>query len=68
MLALLGGSIIIEQLFAIHGFGDLAYTAVQERDLTVVQGVVMFVAVLVVLVNLVVDLVYAYTNPRARST
>ncbi len=66
VLAMLGGSIIIEQLFAVPGFGALAYDAVQTRDLTVIQGVVMVTAVLVVLVNLVVDVLYAYANPRAR--
>ena len=67
VLAMLGGSIIIEQLFAIPGFGDLVFAAVQTRDLTVIQGAVVVTAVLVVLVNLVVDLLYAYANPRVRS-
>jgi peptide/nickel transport system permease protein len=66
VLAMLGGSIVIEQLFAVPGFGDLAFTAVQARDLTVIQGVVVVTALVVVVVNLVVDLLYAYANPRAR--
>jgi peptide/nickel transport system permease protein len=66
ILAMLGGSIVIEQLFAVPGFGDLAFTAVQARDLTVIQGVVVVTALVVVVVNLVVDLLYAYANPRAR--
>jgi len=68
ILAMLGGSIVIEQLFAIHGFGDLAYNAVQTRDFPVVQGVVVVTALLVVLINLAVDLLYAWANPKARPT
>lgn len=66
LLAMLGGSVIIEQLYAVPGFGDLAFNAVQGRDLPVIMGVVMVAALFVVAVNLLVDLVYAYANPRVR--
>ena len=63
---MLGGSVIIEALFNIAGLGDLTIGAVQERDLPVIQGVVMVVAIFVVLANLAVDIVYGYVNPRGR--
>ena len=66
VIAMFGGSIIIEQLFNIPGIGALTVDAVQKRDLTVVQGVVVVIGLFVVLTNLVVDLIYGYTNPRGR--
>ena len=66
LISMLGGSVIIEALFNIAGLGDLTIGAVQERDLPVIQGVVMVVAIFVVLANLAVDIVYGYVNPRGR--
>lgn len=63
---LLGGVAIIEQIFVLPGLGSLAVTAVQERDILVIQGVVVFTTLLVILVNFVVDLSYTYFNPRVR--
>ena len=65
---LLGGSVIVEQLFALPGLGGLAIRAVLDRDIPVIQGVVLFTTVLVVGINLLVDLLYGYLNPKVRST
>lgn len=64
---LLGGSVIVEQLFALPGLGGLAIRAVLDRDLPVIQGVVLFTTVLVVMINLGVDLLYGWLNPKVRS-
>jgi peptide/nickel transport system permease protein len=64
--ALLGGAVITEQVFNIPGVGRLLIQAVARRDYPVVQGVVMIVAGLYVLINLVVDLLYGYLDPRLR--
>lgn len=63
---LLGGSVIVEQLFALPGLGGLAIRAVLDRDLPVIQGVVLFTTVLVVMINLAVDLLYGWLNPKVR--
>ncbi|MQA13273.1 MAG: ABC transporter permease subunit [Pseudonocardiaceae bacterium] len=64
---LLGGSVVVEQLFALPGLGGLAIRAVLNRDLPMIQGVVMFTAVIVMIVNLVVDLLYGWLNPKVRT-
>ncbi|SFG25344.1 peptide/nickel transport system permease protein [Halobacillus alkaliphilus] len=61
---LLGGTIITEQVFAINGVGRLMIDAIAARDFPVVQGTVLLVATLFVVVNLVVDIVYAFVDPR----
>ena len=64
--ALLGGAVIIEQVFAYPGLGTLLLTAISQRDYPVVEGVVLVVAALVVLTNLVVDVAYTWLDPRIR--
>lgn len=64
---LLGGTVVVEQIFGIPGLGQLAITAVLQRDLPMVQGVVVVTAVLVMLANLAVDLSYGYLNPKVRA-
>lgn len=66
MARLIGGAFVIEQIFSINGLGRLAITSVGKRDYLVVQGVVLVVAVAYVLFNLVIDLLYAYLDPRIR--
>lgn len=61
---LLGGTFIVEQLFAIPGIGRLTINAITQRDYALVQGVTLFVAVNFVLINLLVDVIYAYIDPR----
>ncbi len=63
---LFGGAVIIENVFSRQGLGTLATQAVINRDFPVVQGCVMIAAILYVLVNLVVDVLYAVVDPRIR--
>ncbi len=65
---LLGGSVIVEQLFALPGLGGLAIRAVLDRDLPMIQGVVLFTTVLVVMINLAVDMLYGWLNPKVRAS
>lgn len=62
--AMLGGSVVIETVFAVPGFGRLADEAVAGRDMPLLLGVVLTSAVLVILINLAVDLLYAVLDPR----
>jgi peptide/nickel transport system permease protein len=64
--SLLGGSIVIEQVFGWPGIGRLSLAAIQQRDYGVVQGIVLFVAALFVLINFAVDLLYITLDPRIR--
>lgn len=63
---LLGGSVIVETVFGIPGVGQLAYLAVFRNDFTVIRGLVLVLAALVLLTNLLVDLSYMYFDPRLR--
>ena len=63
---LVGGTVIIENIFAIPGIGNLMINSVFQRDFPVVQGVALVFAILVVLVNLLADLSYAVLDPRVR--
>jgi peptide/nickel transport system permease protein len=63
---LIGGTVIIEQIFAIPGIGQLMLQAINTRDAVVVQAVVVVFAVVAVVANLVVDLLYAVLDPRIR--
>jgi len=60
------GAVIIETVFAWPGIGRLIAEAVVGRDFPVTQAVVLLVAVMVLVVNLVVDILYAYVDPRIR--
>jgi peptide/nickel transport system permease protein len=63
---LMAGSIILESVFALPGLGRLALGAISARDLPVVQGVTLFVASCIVLINFAVDLAYGFLDPRIR--
>jgi len=63
---LIGGTLIIETIFALPGIGRLLVTAIYARDFIILQGVVLFVAVGFVIVNFVVDMLYAVLDPRIR--
>ncbi|MBE2276472.1 MAG: ABC transporter permease [Rhodobacteraceae bacterium] len=63
---LIGGTVIIERLFSYEGLGNLAIDAVINRDLPLIQGIVILFAAIFTVVNLVVDLLYATLNPRLR--
>jgi peptide/nickel transport system permease protein len=64
---LLGGSLVIEQIFNLNGLGSLALVAVGQKDLPVIQAVVMMTALVVMGVNLLTDIAYGYFNPRVRA-
>ena len=63
---LIGGTVIIERLFSYEGLGNMAIDAVINRDLPLIQGIVLVFALLFSVVNLIVDLTYALLNPRLR--
>ncbi len=63
---LLGGAIVIEEVFALPGMGRLALYAIYQRDYPVIQAIVLVIASLFVLVNLATDLAYASADPRIR--
>ncbi len=64
---LIGGTVIIERLFSYEGLGNMAIDAVINRDLPLIQGIVILFALIFTVVNLVVDLTYAALNPRLRN-
>jgi peptide/nickel transport system permease protein len=63
---LIGGTVIVESIFALPGIGRLLLGAIFTRDLVILQGVVLFVAIGYVLINFVVDMLYAVLDPRIR--
>ena len=63
---LLGGAVIIEQIFALRGIGQYIYTSLLQKDFMVAQSLVMYAAAMVVLLSLAVDLLYAVLDPRIR--
>lgn len=63
---LIGGVVVVEQVFAWPGLGSLALQAIANRDYPVLQGTVTVLAILVVVVNLLVDLSYGLFDPRVR--
>ncbi len=64
--ALLSGAVLTETVFGLPGIGTQLVTAIQSRDYSVVMGFTIVIAIIFVLVNLVVDLSYAYLDPRIR--
>lgn len=63
---LIGGTVIVERLFSYEGLGNMAIDAVINRDLPLIQGIVLLFALLFSVINLLVDLTYAALNPRLR--
>jgi peptide/nickel transport system permease protein len=63
---LLGGAVIVEQIFALPGIGRLVLDAITQRDYALVEGAVLFIALNFLVVNLIVDLAYAALDPRIR--
>jgi|HigsolmetaAR204D_1030405.scaffolds.fasta_scaffold01471_5 ABC-type dipeptide/oligopeptide/nickel transport system permease component len=62
--SLLGGTVIIERVFDWPGLGSLAINAIASRDFPLVQGIILFIGVIFVLVNLLVDILYSLIDPR----
>jgi peptide/nickel transport system permease protein len=65
-VGMLGGSVIIEKIFALPGMGELAVNATTQGDTPVVMGVVVYTVLIVIVVNLVVDLLNGWLNPKVR--
>ena len=63
---LVGGSVIIENIFNVAGMGQLLLVALQDRDYPVVSGINLFFGTGVILINLLIDLIYVYLDPRVR--
>jgi peptide/nickel transport system permease protein len=63
---LLAGAIIIENVFHLPGIGRLVFEAIGQRDLPVIQGVVLFIATMIVVINFLIDVAYRYLDPRIR--
>jgi len=63
---LLGGAVVVETVFAWPGIGMLVVDSIFARDYPVVQGVILTIAVMVVLVNILVDVTYTILDPRIR--
>ncbi len=63
---ILGGSIITENVFSLPGLGNLIITAINSRDLPLIQGLVLYLGTIVVLMNFVVDLLYTIIDPRIK--
>ncbi len=61
---LLGGTIVIENMFALPGMGRLLLQVVNERDYPVVQGIVLFIGIIIVMLNILVDVIYTLIDPR----
>lgn len=64
MAYFLGGIVVVESVFGWPGIGQLAYQAIQNDDIPLIMGTVLFASVIIVLVNIVTDVLYAFLNPR----
>lgn len=63
---IVANSMIIEQVFTIPGMGSLLITSISNRDYPVVLGIIMLIAVLVIVINFIVDILYGKIDPRIR--
>ena len=63
---LIGNTVVVEKVFALPGVGALIYDGISQRDFSVVQGVTLVLAAMVVFVNLAIDLTYSFLDPRVR--
>ncbi|CAG1009957.1 partial Glutathione transport system permease protein GsiC, partial [Anaerolineae bacterium] len=61
---LLGGTVIIEEIFALPGIGRLVFNAISQRDYALIQGITLFIAFNFVIINLAADLIYTAVDPR----
>jgi oligopeptide transport system permease protein len=66
MAALITGSVVIERIYSIPGLGSYFVQGALNRDYTLVMGVVIFYGVVIIVLNFIVDLLYAGLNPRIR--
>ncbi|NLA25809.1 MAG: ABC transporter permease, partial [Firmicutes bacterium] len=61
---LMGGAVVTEQVFSIPGIGRLLITGVLRRDYPLISGIVLYVAAAYVIINLLIDIIYVYLDPR----
>jgi ABC-type dipeptide/oligopeptide/nickel transport system permease component len=66
LASFMNGSVIVESVFAWPGIGSMTLDAVSGRDFPVVQGAVIMIAVFFIIINLLVDILYAFVDPRIR--
>jgi peptide/nickel transport system permease protein len=64
--ALMGGAILTEQVFDIPGIGRLQVDAIGHGDVTIIQGTVLIAAIFIIIANILVDIAYAFLDPRVR--
>jgi peptide/nickel transport system permease protein len=64
---LAGGTVVVETIFALPGIGRLVLTAVEHRDIVLLQGLVMFITSTVIIITLMVDVLIMIINPRIKS-
>jgi peptide/nickel transport system permease protein len=64
--ALLGGAVLTETIFALSGVGRILFDAIQARDYAIVQGFTLIIAAMYVIINLIIDITYAFLDPRVR--
>ena len=64
---ILAGSIVVERVFSVNGMGRLLVTAISNRDFPIVQAVVLYITVLVIIINFIVDILYQLVDPRVRT-
>lgn len=64
--SILGGSLVIEQVFALPGIGRLLVSSISYRDFFLVQGMVMYIAMAIILINFIVDIIYKFLDPRIK--
>jgi peptide/nickel transport system permease protein len=67
-IAMLGGSILVEHVFVLPGMGSLVVEAAADHDLPVIEGAVLYFTLIVIVVNQLIDLSYAWLNPKVRVT
>ena len=65
---IVAGSLIVEQVFSIPGIGRMLITSIHNRDYPVVQSIIAIVAIIVIVVNFLVDILYRIVDPRTRDT
>jgi len=63
---LLGGSVVIEKIFALPGIGQLSLQAITNRDYALLQGCILLIATGFVVINLIVDIIYGFLDPKIR--
>ncbi len=65
-VGLLGGTVVVESVFNLPGLGSLAVSSVPVHDLPVIEGVVLYFTIIVIIVNLLLDILYVWLNPKVR--